>query len=89
MRGGREPEEDPAMNARQADDATPAPRAPRTLAATLVENGLVRWHIVAALTWLAIALLAGFFYSMQLLQSWPLPKIAVLSPGRIGTSSQA
>ena len=30
-----------------------------------------------------MALLAGLFYSLQLLQHWPLPKIAVLSPGRI------
>ncbi len=31
----------------------------------------------------AIALIAGLLYSLQLLQYWPLPKIAVLSPGRI------
>ncbi len=50
---------------------------------TLVERGLVRAHLISSVGWLAIALLAGLFYSMQLLQSWPLPKIAVLSPGRI------
>ena len=33
--------------------------------------------------WLGIALLAGLLYSLQLLQSWPLPKIPTLSPGRI------
>jgi len=39
--------------------------------------------MIAAVFWLGIALFAGLFYSMQLLQHWPLPKIAVLSPGRI------
>lgn len=49
----------------------------------LVHAAVVRWHIVAAVTWLGLSLLAGLFYSMQLLQHWPLPEIAVLSPGRI------
>lgn len=49
----------------------------------LVAKSLVKWHIIAAVTWLGIALLAGLFYSLQLLQHWPLPKIEVLSPGRI------
>ncbi|NIM71275.1 MAG: cytochrome oxidase, partial [Xanthomonadales bacterium] len=35
------------------------------------------------MTWLGIAMVAGLLYSLQLLQHWPLPKIAVLSPGRI------
>ncbi len=47
------------------------------------ENVIVKHHIVAAAFWLGVALLAGLFYSMQLLQHWPLPKWAVLSPGRI------
>ncbi len=49
----------------------------------LVNPALVKWHIVAGIVWFTIALLAGLFYSMQLLQHWPLPKWAVLSPGRI------
>jgi cytochrome c oxidase cbb3-type subunit 1 len=49
----------------------------------LVANPLVRWHIGGAVFWLGLALFAGLFYSMQLLQQWPLPRIAVLSPGRI------
>jgi cytochrome c oxidase cbb3-type subunit 1 len=49
----------------------------------LVEEGLVKWHIIAAMFWFGVALLAGLFYSMQLLQAWPLPKIEVFSPGRI------
>ncbi len=49
----------------------------------LVNKGLVKWHLIAAMSALGIAMLAGLFYSLQLLQHWPLPKIAVLSPGRI------
>ena len=49
----------------------------------LVCKALVKGHIVTGVTWLTIALLAGFFYSLQLLQYWPLPKIPELSPGRI------
>src|SRR5205085_10197634 len=50
---------------------------------SLVERGLVKWHLVAGLLWLGIALLAGLFYSLQLLQAYPLPRIALLSPVRI------
>ena len=53
------------------------------IAAPLANKGLVRWHVTAGITWLAIALVAGLLYSLQLLQHWPLPKIAELSPGRI------
>ena len=49
----------------------------------LVAAPMVKWHIVMGMLWMGIALFAGLFYSMQLLQHWPLPKIAVLSPGRI------
>lgn len=51
--------------------------------APLVHGAMVRSHISAAMLWLSIALIAGLFYSLQLLQQWPLPKIAVFSPGRI------
>ncbi len=51
--------------------------------APLTHRGLVKWHLIAGVTWFALALIAGFLYSLQLLQSWPLPKIPVLSPGRI------
>jgi len=60
----------------RASSMTPAPRP-------LVDQALVKAHIVACLFWLGLAMLAGFFYSLQLLQSWPLPRIALLSPGRI------
>ncbi len=49
----------------------------------LVQRDLVKWHLISAASWLSIALLAGLFYSLQLLQSWPLPKVELLSPGRI------
>ena len=51
--------------------------------APLVNKGLVQWHLIGGVTWLGIALVAGLLYSLQLLQHWPLPKIDVLSPGRI------
>ncbi|RMH22093.1 MAG: cytochrome oxidase [Acidobacteria bacterium] len=62
--------------------STPAGAA-APLSRPLVDKGLVKWHLIVAMTWFGIALLAGLFYSLQLLQHWPLPKIAVLSPGRI------
>jgi cytochrome c oxidase cbb3-type subunit 1 len=58
------------------------PAAP-TLPHALTEAGLVKWHLAIAMFWLGVALVAGLLYSLQLLQHWPLPKIAVLSPGRI------
>jgi len=49
----------------------------------LVDTGLVKWHLASAMFWLGVAMLAGFLYSLQLIQHWPLPNIEVLSPGRI------
>lgn len=63
--------------------ADAAAEVPMTDTSPLVERKLVKFHIVSAVVWFSIALLAGLFYSMQLLQHWPLPKIEVLSPGRI------
>ncbi len=60
-------------------NVTPTTAAPRPL----VNQALVKWHLIAAMGWLSIALLGGLFYSLQLLQHWPLPRIEVLSPGRI------
>ena len=37
----------------------------------LVDHQLVRAHLVAALTWFGLALVAGFLYSLQLLQHRP------------------
>ncbi len=49
----------------------------------LVNEPLVKWHTVAAILWLGIAMFGGLFYSLQLMQHWPLPRIPELSPGRI------
>ena len=49
----------------------------------LVNKTLVRWHLILAVTWLGLALFAGLFYALQLLQAYPLPKIPVFSPGRV------
>jgi cytochrome c oxidase cbb3-type subunit 1 len=49
----------------------------------LVNQDLVKWHMVMGVLWFGLALFAGLFYAMQLLQQFPLPKIAVFSPGRI------
>ena len=54
-----------------------APTYPR------VNTSLTKWHLSAAMLWLGVAMIAGWLYSMQLLQHWPLPKIETLSPGRI------
>lgn len=48
----------------------------------LVDERLVLWHIVAAMIFLGVALLAGFMVSLQFLQHWPLPGMAIFSPGR-------
>jgi cytochrome c oxidase cbb3-type subunit 1 len=49
----------------------------------LVSTAMVKWHIVAGLFWLGVALLGGLFYSMQLFQHWTLPRTEWFSPGRI------
>jgi cytochrome c oxidase cbb3-type subunit I len=48
----------------------------------LVNSAVVRWHIVAGMLWLAISLVAGLLYALQLVQHWPLPRIPLFSPGR-------
>ncbi len=63
--------------------ATAEALSPSAVGTPLSNRTLVRWHLCAGVTWLAIALVAGLLYSLQLLQHWPLPKIATLSPGRI------
>ena len=60
-------------------ESTALPPAVRPLS----DKRFVKWHIVTGVTWLGIALIAGLLYSLQLLQQWPLPRIEVLSPGRI------
>ncbi len=48
----------------------------------LVDARLVRWYFYASLTYLMIGMLAGFFYSLQFIQSYPFANIEILSPGR-------
>lgn len=49
----------------------------------LVNKALVRWHLVLGVVWLGLALLAGMLYALQLLQAYPLPRLAIFSPGRV------
>lgn len=48
----------------------------------LVDEKIVCWYFAAALISLMVALLAGFLYSMQFLQHYPLEGVAIFSPGR-------
>ncbi|MCK6457084.1 MAG: cbb3-type cytochrome c oxidase subunit I [Phycisphaerae bacterium] len=53
-----------------------------TAADRLVDRPLVFAHLVAAMVFLAVSLLAGFLFSMQFLQHYPLPQHEIFSPGR-------
>jgi len=48
----------------------------------LVNEKLVLWHFIASLTYVMIAMLAGFLYALQLQQLYPFPGIELFSPGR-------
>ncbi len=48
----------------------------------LVDERLVLWHMVAAMIFFGVALLAGFMVSLQFLQRYPLPGLEIFSPGR-------
>ena len=48
----------------------------------LVEERLVLWYFVAALTFMTVSMLAGILMGLQLLRHNPLPVIELLSPGR-------
>ena len=54
-----------------------------TTASPLVIKPLVKWHIVMALAWIGVALLAGLFYSLQFFNHNVLPRVPVLSMGRV------
>lgn len=64
--------------------ATPAASVPREPAdhRGLVDTAIVRWYLVAGLAFMVISMLAGFLFSMQFLQHYPLKGIALFSPGR-------
>lgn len=57
--------------------------APRPLTCPLVNNGLAKWHLIAAFGWLTLAMLHGLLYSSLLIHHWHLPYIEIFSPGRI------
>lgn len=48
----------------------------------LIETQLVWWYFIAGVTYMIIAMLAGFLFSMQFLQHYPLAGIELFSPGR-------
>jgi cytochrome c oxidase cbb3-type subunit 1 len=48
----------------------------------LVEVKLVRWHFLAGVTYLMIAILAGLLFSLQFLRWYPSTGLPILSPGR-------
>lgn len=50
---------------------------------SLVDYNLVTAHFIAALTFLVVALTAGFLYSLQFLGHYPLSGIEFFSPGRV------
>src|SRR5262245_34965379 len=58
----------------------PAREVPPT--AELVDVRAALWHLVTSLVYLAIAMLAGFAFSLQFLQHYPFEGIEWLSPGR-------
>lgn len=67
--------------AQTATATTTIPAAAPTTGA-LVNERLVLWHLIAALAYLMIAMLAGFLFSLQFLQLYPFPDSELLSPGR-------
>ncbi len=54
----------------------------QTAVGELVDRPLVLWHMVMSLVFLAVAILAGFLFSLQFLQIYPLEGIEIFSPGR-------
>ncbi|MFO0916820.1 MAG: cbb3-type cytochrome c oxidase subunit I [Planctomycetaceae bacterium] len=64
--------------------ATDATTSPGTLPRheDLVEERLVLWYFVAALTFMFVSMLAGLLMGLQLLRHNPLPAVEYFSPGR-------
>lgn len=48
-----------------------------------VDRKIVIYYLVAGLTYYAVALLAGYAFSLQFLQRYPFPDVEWLSPGRV------
>jgi cytochrome c oxidase cbb3-type subunit 1 len=49
----------------------------------LVNKGIVRAHLAAAMAAFVVAMLSGFFFSLLFLQRYPFEGIPLLSPGRV------
>lgn len=62
--------------------AVPRDDAPARPTHELVDQQMVLFHLIAALVFLGVSILAGFLYSLQFLQRYPLPGIELFSPGR-------
>ncbi len=50
---------------------------------SLVNYGQVKWHLIFAMIWIGLAMFAGLFYSLQLIDHNVLPDVEVMSRGRI------
>lgn len=50
----------------------------------LVNQSLVRTHLLSGMGFLLVALFAGFLYSLTFIGMYPFQNIEVLSPGRVG-----
>lgn len=68
------------MTIAAAQSDSPSARVPAT--ADLVDTRVAFWHMAAGLIYLAIAMLAGFSFSLQFLQKYPFVNMEWLSPGR-------
>lgn len=49
----------------------------------LVDATVVKWHILAAVGWIGIGMLAGLIYSFVFLRMYPHEGVELLSPGRV------
>lgn len=69
-----------ATTAIQGGSTFDEPPVPST--ENLVDIPMVRWHLLASLSYLLIAMLAGLLYSLQFLQLYPFEMTELMSPGR-------
>jgi cytochrome c oxidase cbb3-type subunit 1 len=49
----------------------------------LVDRRMVKWHLVAGLSFFFLSLFAGMLYALQLSRIYPFPGVELFSPGRI------
>lgn len=67
----------------QAPTSAAGPDADPAGAGQVVCIGLVKWHLIFAFLWLAVAMVAGLFYSLVFINHDVLPEVAALSRGRL------